>query len=96
MMILLFGGLITWRLAHMISKELGPKGIFARFRAKLAKRQKASGGLYDMVSCVGCSSVYIGAVTALWFAGSVFSWITYTLAFSAIAMFIDRLMKHNP
>jgi hypothetical protein len=91
MMALLFGGLVTWRLAHMLSKELGPKAIFAQLRAHAAKKQRQPGGMYDMLSCVGCTSVYTGAVTALWLAGDVFIWIAYTLAFSAIATILEKL-----
>jgi hypothetical protein len=93
MMTLILGGLMTWRLAHMIVREFGPLGIFSRFRAYIAINQKRPGGLFDMVSCVACASIYIGAVAALWPAGDVFSWVAYTLAFSAIATILERLMK---
>lgn len=75
----------------MLSKELGPRGIFAKMRADLATNQKSIGGLYDMVSCVACLSVYMGAVTALWLAEDVCSWILYTLAFSALAMILEQV-----
>lgn len=87
----ILGGLATWRLSHMISKELGPLGVFARLRAWAAENQKGIGGIYDGISCVGCVSVYIGAVASLWFVGDVFSWIVYTLVFSAIATIIEQV-----
>lgn len=77
----------------MISKELGPLGIFSRFRADRAAKQQKVGGLFDMVSCVACLSVYIGAVTALWLAHGVLSWIGYTFAFSAVAMILEALYE---
>jgi hypothetical protein len=91
MMTLILGGLVTWRLAHMLVKEQGPLSIFLRLRAYLATNQKRSGGLFDMVSCVACMSIYIAAVTALWPAGSVLGWIWYTLAFSTIATFLEQI-----
>lgn len=75
----------------MIAKEDGPFMMFPRLRAYLAKNQKHQGGMFDMVSCIGCLSMYIGFVAALAVAGSVFELIAYTLAFSAIAVLIDRL-----
>jgi len=75
----------------MVSKELGPSGIFSRLRAHFARTQKKVGGLYDMISCVACVSIYVGAVTALWLAGGVFGWVVYTLAFSAIAMILEQI-----
>lgn len=89
-MLLLLGGLVTWRLTHMVVKELGPLGIFERLRAYLAKGQTTRGGLFDLISCMACASVYIGAVTAVLFAGDVFSWLVYTFAFSAITMIIEH------
>lgn len=96
-MILVLGSLITWRLAHMLSKELGPWGVFARLRAWAAENQKGIGGVFDMLSCVGCTSVWVGAVASLLFAGDVISWIVYTLAFSAVATIIERFysMRQN-
>lgn len=77
----------------MFVKEAGPLGIFSRLRAYLASKQKRSGGLFDMVSCVSCASIYIGSVTAVGAAGSVLVWIWYTLAFSAGAMIIEHFIK---
>ena len=93
MILLILGGLVTWRLSHMVVKESGPLGIFAKIRADRARKQKRIGGTFDLVSCVACASVYIGAIVALGFAGGVLSWIAYTFSFSAIAMILERLMK---
>lgn len=86
----LIGGLVTWRLARLISKENGPLLIFARFRAYLANKQQRLGGFYDMVSCVACMSMYIGLWAAIWPAGTVLELIGYTIAFSAVATLIER------
>jgi hypothetical protein len=91
MIILLFGGLITWRLAHMLVKEKGPLLVFDRLRAYLASTQKRSGGLFDMLSCLACMSIYIGAVAAIQPAHGVLSWLAYALSFSAIATFLEQI-----
>lgn len=87
--VLIIGGLAVWRLAHMLVVEDGPKDIIAKLRARLAEKQKSSGGLYDAFSCVACMSFWIGSVAALGPAGSVLQWIGYTLAFSAVATLIE-------
>lgn len=91
LVVVLIGGLVTWRLSYMIVKETGPLAIFARFRAHLAKKQQKMGGMFDLVSCIACTSVYMGAVTALCFAYGPLTWILYTLSFSAVAVLIERL-----
>ena len=91
--ILVIGGLVTWRVSYILVKESGPLDIFARFRAYLGSKQRKSGGLFDLISCIKCTSVYIGAVTALWVAESVLELIWYTLAFSAISVVIERLTR---
>ena len=85
------GGLVTWRVSYMIVKETGPLAIFARFRAYLAQKQQKMGGMFDLVSCIACTSVYIGSVTALCFAYGPITWILYTLSFSAVAVLVERL-----
>ena len=86
---LLVGGLVTWRVSNIIVKQKGPLDIFVRMRAYLAQNQTKSGGLFDLVSCMTCTSVTIGAATALLVAQSVVEWIMYSLAFSAISSVTD-------
>lgn len=86
----LVGGLVTWRLTLMLVKETGPLNVFSRLRAYLAQKQKRMGGMFDMISCMACASVWVGSVTSLWPAQGFFSWIWYTLAFSAITILIER------
>jgi hypothetical protein len=87
---LIFGGLITWRLSYMLVNESGPLLIFDRLRAWAAKYQ-TKGGLFDLLSCVYCTSMWIGAVSSLFVARSVSEFIVYTLSFSAVSSFIERL-----
>lgn len=90
-MTLILGGLVVWRLSHMVVKETGPLGVFSKFRAERARKQKRIGGAFDWVSCVACISITIGAVASLWAAGDVVTWVAYTLAFSAIATFLEQI-----
>lgn len=91
----LFGFIIVslavWRISHALVKEKGPLDSFARLRAYLASKQKRSGGLFDLFSCVYCLSIYFGLLAALWLAQSLFELITYTFAFSAISMLLEAL-----
>ena len=83
--------LAIWRLSYAIVKENGPLMVFARLRARLAASQKRSGGLFDLISCVYCVSFWIGLVGALIVSNNVFEWVGYGLAFSAVAVLIERL-----
>lgn len=93
MIVLILCCLATWRLAHMVVKETGPLSVFAKLRANRARKQKRIGGSFDMLSCVACASIYIGAVVALWPAGDVVTWFVYTLAFSAVATILEHFMR---
>lgn len=90
---LIIGGLAVWRLSHGLVKENGPLMMFARLRARLARSQKRSGGLFDMISCVQCTSFWIGLVASLWVSHDIFTWIGYAFAFSGIAMLLESFFS---
>lgn len=91
--IIVVGGLITWRLANILSVQNGPLDVFARIRAYLASKQKHKGGLYDFVTCTTCISMPIAAVTAILPSQTAFQFIAYTLCFSALGTLLERLTK---
>lgn len=91
--VVLIGGIITWRLSTMVVKETGPFAIFARVRAKTANISNSPGGLYELVSCISCASVYIGSIAALGAADGVLELVWYSLSFSAVAVLTERLTK---
>lgn len=95
---LIVGGLAVWRLSHGVVKENGPLMMFARLRARLARSQKRSGGLFDMISCVQCTSFWIGLGASLFVSHNIFTWIGYGFAFSGIAMLLEALFtkQSNP
>ena len=85
--------LAIWRLSHGMVNENGPLMVFARLRAFLGRTQKRSGGLFDMISCVRCTSFWIGLVGALFVSHSILTWIGYAFAFSGVAALLDVLFK---
>ena len=87
--------LAVWRLSRGIVKENGPLMMWAKLRARLARTQRRSGGLFDMVSCVQCLSFWIGLVGALWASDGFFSWVGYGLAFSGAALIMEGLLSKN-
>ncbi len=87
--------LAIWRLSYMIVKENGPLMIFARLRARLARTQKRSGGLFDLISCMYCVSVWIGLLGALSVSNDVIEWLGYGLGFSAVTVLIEILTRKN-
>ena len=87
--------LAVWRLSYAIVRENGPLMVFARLRARLAASQKRSGGLFDLISCIYCVSVWIGLVGALSVSNSPFEWLGYGLGFSAVAVLIERVINNG-
>lgn len=57
---LVVGTLVTWRLSHLLVEEDGPCHLVARLRG--AVDRTALAGLLD---CFGCTSVWVGVVTAI-------------------------------
>jgi len=86
-------GVAVWRLTRMLWSERGPLDIFVRFRAKLAQRQKRMGGLYDLVSCFYCLSIWVASIFAIFLATSILTFLMYTLILSGIAVLIYELLN---
>lgn len=93
--IFVVASLAVWRLSRGIVKEDGPLMVFARLRARLARTQKRSGGLFDMVSCTLCLSMWIGFLSSLWLVDGVFSWFMYGLAFSGVTTILEHLTQRR-
>lgn len=91
--ILILGGLATFRLTCLVSRDLGPYRVFARLRA-------LSPGWFG---CPFCFSITAGALVtvALYFLGietRLVINVLFVLAFSAISIILDRTWTadHNP
>lgn len=86
----LLGGLVTFRLALMFSKESGPGRIFKKLRAAAPAKSATREGL----ECLHCESVWIAAPVTGYFCwrGKIAwpdSWL-YWLGFSAIAVILHH------
>lgn len=87
---LLVGGLATFRLSLLISKEDGPAYIFRRLR----KLPPANSSAKDGLSCAWCMSVWTSALVATYywkrglFPGA--DWPVYWLAMSAIGIICNQ------
>jgi hypothetical protein len=91
--LVVFLGLATWRASHMLWTESGPLNVFMRLRAFLATKQRRMGGLYDMVSCLYCLSVWVAMVPALFLAHNPLTFVGYTLILSSIAIVTHEAIK---
>ena len=83
----------VWRFSHGIVKENGPLMAFAKLRAYLASTQKRSGGLFDMLSCVSCTSFWIGLGASLFVSHGIISFIGYGFAFSGLSVLFEGLFN---
>lgn len=86
----IIGGLVTYRLSLMFSKESGPGRIFKKLRNAPPPKSSAREGL----ACLHCESIWWGVPVTLLFAttGRI-EWIDaplYWLAFSAIAIILHH------
>jgi hypothetical protein len=88
--LVLMGGLAVWRITHMIWTERGPLDIFSRLRAYLATKQKHAGGMYDMISCFNCLSIWVAVLPAL-LASSIIVFLMLVPVLSAIAMVVNQI-----
>lgn len=89
---LTLAALAAWRLAYMLTSELGPWDIFARMRDRLGVPYLRADGWPDsnvgrLFSCIKCMSVWTSALfgflclTPLW-------WICLPFALSAPAVLV--------
>jgi hypothetical protein len=92
--------LAAWRLASLISNEDGPWMMFKRLR-QLAERWCNNYrfcrefGLYELVECEWCNSVWIGAgltVLYLWI-GDTILYLAIPLALSTVVIIIKYVVQ---
>ena len=92
--------LAAWRLASLVANEDGPWLIFKRFRQRAedwCKRYKFCSelGLYELVSCEWCNSIWIGiglTVLYLWMGESIL-YLALPLALSTVAIVIKYVVQ---
>jgi hypothetical protein len=88
---LLVYSLATWRLASLLVCEDGPADAFKRLRQAACNVPF----LRDLLGCVWCCSVWIGAgwMLADWIAPDLSIRLALMFAFSAAAVIVQRWME---
>jgi hypothetical protein len=92
--------LAAWRLASLIANEEGPWQMFKRFRQRAEQwcnkyRFCRELGLYELVSCEWCNSIWIGAgltIVYLWI-GEAILYLALPLALSTVAIVIKYVVQ---
>jgi hypothetical protein len=92
--------LAAWRIASLVANEDGPWQMFKRFRQRAEYwcnnyRFCRELGLYDLLACEWCNSVWIGAgftVLYLWI-GEAILYIALPLALSTVAIIIKYIVQ---
>ena len=92
--------LAAWRLASLIANEDGPWMIFKRLRVVAERwcnnyRFCRELGLYELVTCEWCNSVWIGIILTalyLWFGQSVL-YVALPLALSTVVIIIKHVVQ---
>jgi hypothetical protein len=98
--IFIYLSLAAWRLASLVANEDGPWQMFKRLRqsAELwCKRYKFCSelGLYELVACEWCNSIWIGAgltLLYLWI-GNAILYPALPLALSTVAIIIKYFVQ---
>src|SRR5512134_2419605 len=92
--------LAAWRLASLVANEDGPWMIFQRLRQRAEQwcnryRFCRELGLYDLVSCEWCNSIWIGVgLTLLYLSiGEAILYIAVPLALSTVAIIIKYVVQ---
>ena len=92
--------LAAWRLASLIANEDGPWQMFRRLRERAEQwcnkyRFCREFGIYELVTCEWCSSVWIGAgltVLYLWL-GETILYLALPFALSTVVIIIKHIVQ---
>lgn len=105
--LLAFYSLAVYRLALMLSSDLGPWSVFEKLRSFLKREAKHNKPLRDSkfhvgIDCIRCDSVWLAIPVAAYAAGRhlLVNWVTIpadiflsAMALSAIAVLLNRIPK---
>lgn len=84
--------LATWRLSYLLVNEDGPYNMLGRIRENLESYT-------TVLTCVWCSSIWIGMLAALATFHTndipILLIIPLTLAYSSVAIFITEILEGN-
>jgi len=82
--------LATWRVAHLLTYEDGPRDVFVRLRAKLG-----AGFFGRLFDCFQCNSLWVSAAFALAVSRGAAEWVIAWLGLSGGACLLQRI-GHEP
>ena len=93
-------GLAAWRLASLVANEDGPWMVFKRLRQRAEQwcnryRFCRELGLYELVTCEWCNSIWIGAgltLLYLWIGETIF-YLSLPFALSTVAIIIKYIVE---
>lgn len=98
--IFFFLSLAAWRIASLVANEDGPWQMFKRLRLRAeqwCKRYRFCSelGLYELLACEWCNSIWIGAgLTALYlWIGESILYLALPLALSTVAIVIKYVVQ---
>ena len=74
---LVVGGLVVWRLTHLLNAEDGPAGVLVRLRVWVG-----DGMLGDLLDCFNCLSLVLALPIAAWLASD---WCDFALLWPALS-----------
>jgi len=87
----------SWRLAHMVTNEDGPFGVFDAARQwpyPFGTKVDAKGVYHDgVLTCLYCCSVWTAAVGALLFGLPLMEWALVSLAASGAGLMLGKLTR---
>lgn len=97
---LLVMGLATWRISYLLVAEAGPLDILVKFRSFIGVRfdelsqPVGLNVIADLLTCVWCTSVWIGLFFAIiWYINAYAAIaIALPLALSTIAILVERVL----
>lgn len=88
--------LVVWRVSSLLTHERGPFDVFGKLRDRLgiyydeASQCQGRNEVARALCCLWCTSVWVALIAALLFFRE--QWIVYTLALSAGAIGIERIV----
>jgi len=98
--IFFYVALAAWRIASLVANEDGPWMMFKRFRQRAEQwcqnyRFCRELGLYELVSCEWCNSIWIGAgLTALYlWVGDAILYLALPLALSTVVIVLKYVVQ---
>jgi hypothetical protein len=82
----ILAALATWRVAHFLVHEDGPKGLMTQLRALAAGTEVGSA-----LECLGCASLWLALPAAVWVSRRLSEFLPTWLALSGAAFLIERM-----